>query len=232
MDKGELFIGDEQTDDIDLNVVGSSEISLSSESGLARISMEYLTSNVNFENGGVLTIGKNGSFELNCSDSDLRRGHIKQISFDGKGGLFIKENGVFKLAPNRVDPTTGYGYKLAWLGSELRLGGNGYVQFTDYRATGNFFGKVCPSNVNIYFDYNGLSFEQIASLLVNQNSGLTVSTLYTDASNNQFVRTKLGISTQLKPGDTIDSDNATSGKIFGHDVQNTPFVISANGIRQ
>jgi hypothetical protein len=171
---GTLFIGDDQKDDIDVEVFGASEVKLNNRSeisGLARISMEYLTSNLKFENGGVLSIAKDGSFEVNCSDSALRRGHIKQISFDGHGGLYIKENGVLKLAPNRVDPKTGYGYELDWLGSELTLGGDGSVQFTNYKTAGSFVSKFAPSNSKIKYDYYGqtaLTFEQIATMLANK----------------------------------------------------------------
>ncbi len=249
-----LIIGSEtlQNDDIDIEVTGSSEISLdlleSSASktpiALASISLWNLTSNINFQNGGVLSIGHNSVFEINCDDSTLKSGNIQKFSFDGRGALFVKDNGTLRMAPNKIDKTTGWDYKLDWFGFENTINRsadndqNGIIEFVNFsnKQSGSFIGIINPSNVTLYKDYyksnsTGITFEKLASMLVNQKSDLQVSTLYNDPAGDQFVRTKNGLSVQLSSGDIIDSDNKDTGKIFGHNADDS-FVILANGTRQ
>ncbi|MFH1254036.1 MAG: hypothetical protein V1646_01235, partial [bacterium] len=249
-----LVIGSYQNenDDINIEVTGSSKISLdlleSSVSktpiSLASISLWNLTSNINFQNGGILSIGKNGLFEINCNNSALKPGNIQMFSFDGHGALFVKNDGILRMAPNKIDKSTGWDYKLDWFGFETTVNRsndndqNGTIEFVNFanKQTGSFIGIINPSNIALYKDYyksnaTDITFEKLASILVNQKYDLQVSTLYNDPDGNQFIRTKDGISVQLKSGDVIDSDNKNTGKIFGHNEQKN-FVILANGTRQ
>ena len=248
-----LMIGSEtnKNDDIDIEVTGSSEISLdllessiSKSRTLASISLWNLTSNISFQNGGTLSIGNRGLFEINCDDSTLKSGNIQKFSFDGRGALFVKDDGVLRMAPNKIDKSTGWDYKLDWFGFETTINRsndndqNGIIEFVNFanKQTGSFTGIINPSNIALYKDYyksNGtnITVEKLASMLVNQKSDLQVSTLYNDLNGNQLVRTKDGISVLLESGDVIDSDNKNTGKIFGHNESDS-FVILANGTRQ
>jgi hypothetical protein len=238
---------DYDVNNIDIEVTNDSEISLDLfESSItkypipqASISLWNLTSNIKITNGGALSIGNNGLFQINCSGSTLIPGNIKKFSFDGRGALFVKENGILRMAPNKIDRATGWDYKLDWLGSEMSVTNNnsqeGTIDFIDFteRPEGSFTGIFNPSNINLYKDYykskgTGLSFGKLASILVNQNSYLSVSTLYNSPDGNQFVRTMDGISVQLNSGDVIVSDDATTGYIFGYNGQ-VNFVILPDG---
>ena len=243
-----LIIGsnDNQSDnDIDIECTGSSEFSASLPEGVtgqASISLLNLTSNLNFKSGGVLSVGNNGLFQINCSGSTLKPGNIQQISFKGRGALFVKEGGILRMAPNKIDKTTGWDYKLDWLGSEMSVTNNtlqdGIIDFVNFknRPKGSFTGIFNPLNEYLYKNYyksndTGLRFGELAAILVNQDSELSVSTLYNSPSGNQFVRTIAGISAQLNSGDVIDSDDEETGKIFGHNGQ-ANFVILPDGTRE
>ena len=249
-----LIIGSEEdvNDDIDIEITGSSEISLdllessSSRStvSLASISLWNLTSNINIQNGGVLCIGNRGLFEINCNNSTIKSGNIQRFSFDGRGALFVKDDGVLRVAPNKIDKSTGWDRKLDWFGFASTVNRsndndqNGIIEFVNFKnkTSGSFTGIINPSNTALYKDYyknneTDITFEKLASMLVNQKSDLQVSTLYNNPNENQFIRTKDGISVQLKSGDVIDSDDKNTGKIFGHNEQKN-FVILANGTRQ
>jgi hypothetical protein len=164
----------------------------------------------------------------------LKPGKIKQFSFDGHGALYVKEGGTLSLAPNSGNS------KLAWYGFESIVNRincnsqNGIIQF--FNSSGLFInGVIDPSNINIYMDYYGstnITMQKIASLLVTQNSKLTVTTYYYDPIQKKFfVITKNSVKVTLQAGDVIDSDNSVTGEIFGHNGQ-TSFVILANGTRQ
>jgi hypothetical protein len=231
--KGTLIIGSSTSsgDNIDIEVVDSSAISLANA---FTISLWYLTSNIQVQNGGTVSIADPSVFEVNCHGSTLKPGNIKQFAFDGHGALYVKEGGTLKLAPN------GGNSKLDWFGFEAVVNRancnnqNGIIQF--FNSSGLFInGVVDPSNINIYMDYYGstdITMQKIASLLVTQNSKLTVTSYYYDPTAKLFfVITKKNVKVALKSGDIIDSDNATTGEVFGHNGQ-TSFVILANGTRQ
>ncbi|MFA6535518.1 MAG: hypothetical protein WCS92_04635, partial [Candidatus Babeliales bacterium] len=156
-----LMIGSEtnKNDDIDIEVTGSSEISLdllessiSKSRTLASISLWNLTSNISFQNGGTLSIGNRGLFEINCDDSTLKSGNIQKFSFDGRGALFVKDDGVLRMAPNKIDKSTGWDYKLDWFGFETTINRsndndqNGIIEFVNFanKQTGSFTGIINP----------------------------------------------------------------------------------------
>ena len=242
-----LIIGsnnNQADNDIDIEGIGNGGISLAlpeGSTGQTSISLWDLTSNLNFSSG-VLSVGNNGLFQINCSGSTLIPGNIKKFSFNGRGNLFIQEGGTLRMAPNKINNSTGWDYKLDWSGSEMSVtnnnGQNGIIDFVNFenKRYGSFTGIFNPSNIDLYKNYyksnkTDISFSKLASMLVNQNSILLVSTLYNNPDGNQFVRTKYGISVQLNSDDVIDSDDENTGNIFGHNEQEN-FVILPDGTRQ
>jgi hypothetical protein len=256
---GALIIGNSASDDIDLKVVGTSEIRLEVPTldsatqayisglplddqpikGKARLSFYQTGCTLTYENGGMLTIGNNGLCEINTYGQVREgfRGDLKEYSHSHHGLLYVKTGGKLTLASNVADPKTQAEKKFDWYGSQSTISGSGLVEYVykpETETGGKYRGftaKLSATCADLYKDTTSITMEQLATWLVQTSSTLKLSTLYVDESGNNVVRTKNGVSVTLNSGDTIVSEN-TDGSLVGRTSSGASFTISVNGERR
>jgi hypothetical protein len=137
------------------------------------------------------------------------------------------------LAPNYLNTLTAQPYYFEYDGRSTEIKGDGLVGFVSgsARAPGkSYVGRLNPT-ASAYEKSTSMTAEAFVSMMVQQMPSLTVSTLYINAQGQNVVRTKDGVSVTLQAGDTVVSDNATTGVITCQDGQGRFFAIAANGTR-
>lgn len=234
----------ENLHDISLKVVNSGEFSVRNYTAA---SFRYGTWHIGFENSGILFIGDGGRFEINANGYIPCRGILKDLSF-ANGMIWTTETGTFCLGANKqwVFPpiATGNPYAFIYNGQNARFNGTGLFQYLGRDGSREIvadrsvivpgegftgFASLLDTHVLSSSSADMTAFDLIGAF-VQQKITLLVSTLYTDESGVQKIRTIKGISVTLQTGDTILSDTA-AGIISGRDVNGKTFTIDANGNR-
>jgi hypothetical protein len=226
-----LLVGDDNLDDIELKVYGNSEICLDlpDATGVAKMSLQKADLSLYFQNGGMLTIGQNGLFELNVSGDQFSTGLIKELSFGHNGYLYIKAGGTFSFAPSRIEFQGNRDYSFAWKGSQSNISGMGLIKYVGYPGDVGFVAKLNTESEALFTDIDQLHFEDLAKYLVNKLPSLNVSIWFDKPDGTSAVRTKNNVNVALLAGDKIYSDDKTTGEIFGRDVTRKSFTITADG---
>jgi len=197
------------------------------------ISFCYGQSSLRFEDRGKLLIYDGGTFELNANNGVATLARMTTLSFGRDGLLFIKGSGLLSLAPNYLNTLTAQPYYFEYDGRSTEIKGDGLVGFVSgsTRTPGkSYVGRLNPTAA-AYEKAPSMTAEAFVSMMVQQMPTLTVSTLYINAQGQNVVRTKDGVSVTLQAGETVVSDNATTGVVTCQDGQGRFFTIAANGTR-
>lgn len=216
--------------DISTYVTALTPTQLSSYLGNARLIFAPCGLTLSVKNNSNVIIEKNGRVENNS----VGTGACSLLSWLGGGALRVKTGGRFVLGPN-MRPQYYNEVKVAWNGfnSTNLLGGSGYVEFIGTTGQEPFTGKLSVLDSHLTADSvgdNAITFETLSKWLVQQMPTLVSSVLYIGTDGNYWIRTKTGAKVQLKPGDSITSDDA-AGKISGIDSDRNLFSISKDGFR-
>ncbi|KKQ32632.1 MAG: hypothetical protein US49_C0006G0083 [candidate division TM6 bacterium GW2011_GWF2_37_49] len=228
-----LTIGLSERDNITIKVSGNSQICLENPyiDGYTTISMQKLTTALNFEGGGSLIVGANGVFEINALNGQLSRGFVSDLSFRNNGTLTIKDNGRFVVAQNRMLSTFNQIYDFSWGGFCANISGGGFVEYIDVNPTKCFLGKVFGLESDLFTDVEHMTFDKLALLLARKTPPiLKTSTLLESLDGIGAVITKDKIKVDLLAGDTVISDDY-SGTIYGKNANEKAFTITAEGKR-
>ncbi|MFH1644002.1 MAG: hypothetical protein ABIA74_02395 [bacterium] len=217
---------------LDIKIKDSGLIELSN-SGI--LSVGYLKSTLEFIQGGMLAIRNGGKFEINLDDSNVAEGLLSVFHFGPGSKLAIDETGKLSMAANYYNSlmSDASGHTLEffvdWTAKDAASQGDGLVGFIDRTGSNNrsFTGKFIPSNA-IYRNSDE-QIELLAEKLVNTNSGLAVTIVYTDENNFSKFRTMNGVSVQIQSGYTVISDNATTGAVTLKNSAGKTLKYDANG---
>jgi len=229
-----LVIGAQESDNIDIKVDRNSVIRVDSKRDVslyAIISMQKSNYTLDFEQGAMLTIGKNGTFEINALNGNSVPGILSEFKFDINGILNIEVGGNLIIGRNRLIPPTYEESKINWdnLDGVIQYNkeGNGTVKL----AGTDFVGQL----QNNKFENSLLTASELVSLLVKYlnftgSENLKVSTLFIDIDGQQKIRTKDGVIVALLEDDEIREDSEVYGYVYGIN-KGRPFIIYPNGVR-
>jgi len=143
------------------------------------------------------------------------QGIIKTIDFGPDGVLFLYKGGVLSIARNLNEKG---GENTVWLTKDSTIRGDGFVEYLSLSPFGTanyegFIGTLQPNNALFNTDVTGVSVKSIVRDLINEVSGLSEATVYTDNSGTRRLRLKNGVRVDIGD-DTIVSEDST-GNVFG-----------------
>lgn len=150
---------------------GIVQLGHSAANGQARISFRYVSSVIQFSQGGTLYIGTGGRFEINANHKTANPGHLKELSFSPQGSLLLAGNGRFAMGSNRKAtlPATGQPFPFIYKGlfANFPLASDpGSVEFVadplNEVALG-FFGPFNPS-APAFNNYTSMTALQLITL--------------------------------------------------------------------
>ncbi|MFA6527118.1 MAG: hypothetical protein WCT20_01710 [Candidatus Babeliales bacterium] len=251
----------ERTSDFQLSVAGTGFINLApidiptlseqqiESRGVARISFQRTTVEIDIENSGMLLIGDSGRFEINAEGDTLKQGKIETLNFHNNCFINMSGTGRFVLGENTLNQALATPIPFSWDGRLMgRLFGDGFVRYIDIDPTKGFIGKLSLTT-DPYYLISEISSERLASILVQCGGGssdtssvLRISTVYIDHNGSRVLRTVKGISVVLQDGDVIVSDdwhlidchgrpNPFYGYVDGFDVSGFAFRYTPDGNR-
>lgn len=159
-------------DDMDLLVSNNGEIRLDlptsiSGTGVARVGIQQAKSQISFEQGGMLTVGNKGVFNINSdtrpTPSLVKPGALRMLSFGYCGKLWIKAGGEFAIGSNTKatqEMTTWNGLPIIksqelpfiWYATQSTMCGAGTVQYPAAKATNSKTGTFTPTSTSLQND--------------------------------------------------------------------------------
>jgi len=162
----------------------------------------------------------------------LAQGYIDSVSFEPSGQIYVKEGGILRIAENK---DVIQGNKISWNSADAIIKGGGYVEYlTRSAATGyqyqGFTGTLQSDSSQVLFNNSSISALDLVRTLVNENTSLTYSTLFTNASAQKIIRFNVnGRQIVVTTGDTILSDDNKG--VYGTTSEGKRVVYKSNGDR-
>jgi hypothetical protein len=186
------------------------------------LSFVHGTYSLDFLRNSKLTINNGGVFEINSrNEQPSSTGLLSRFTFQEGTVLKIVQGGKLLIYKN-ITQYRGPEIPFTWNNIKSSIITGGQVGFV-----GTDFIGTLQNNLSAPVSVTAVNF---VDLVINRMPSLSVTTLFNDESGNQKIRTKDGVVVSLLTGDTVDSDDATTGTVF---VLNDGefFEITSQGVR-
>jgi len=212
-----IFGGTLSTNDLDIFAYNNGKISVK---GLnSRISLCNAICGLDVEQGGLISIGNYGVFEVNSLNQVSLPGAFNYLYFYDKGGLYIDKQGKFVIGDNLVSASI-----VDFDSTGASFDCNGSLQYLQEPS----FAGIITADQQFYTNTTNL-FGVVENML-QQNLNLTLATQFIDKDGNRKVRLGNGVIVTLLSGDVVVRDDVYSYAVFGVNGGST-FVIDSRGNR-
>jgi hypothetical protein len=223
-----LVIGNSNEDNIDILVDRAAAIRVDSlkhyalNQQTAKISIQQATCSLDFEQGGMLSIGKGGLLEINALENQSMPGILTSFKFDQNGILNIDNGGILRLGPNRYLGPRHTELSFAWDNLGGQVTGTGIIQFVATEFAGQLQDLLLAST--------NLTAEGFVKQFIGTVPNLSVSTVFIDKDGQNKIRMKNGKIFNLYKDDIINEDDSKTGFAYGSN-NGLPFILKLDGSR-
>ncbi|MFC1894896.1 hypothetical protein ACFLYH_03025 [Candidatus Dependentiae bacterium] len=232
-------IGNENTDMIDVYVLGTGMIELSGTgANRGMISMQKGDHSLTVYQNGILRIEEDGLLEVNSiyGHGTKAPGNFKKIIFGSAADLYLFAGGVISLSDNRSELPEYGGHKIYWDSRMCNFTGGGLIKYVGYNSSKTFAGIIQTGNAQFKSATTaGTPTIDIVRTLTNQNSSLTTAIEYTDYAGVKQLRltnatTKAVATIAVTSGDSLNSEDSV-GNVSGYTSQGRRVTYNTNGTR-
>lgn len=212
-----FIVGTSNSDVFALNINNSGFVIIESSDfdGSTEATRAFLTSSkgicdVSVTQNGILDIEAGGVAEFNVANGVFVQGSTLR-SFTLQAGGTLNMNGTAQLRFGSNPSGTNF----LWdsLSGNMRGLSGASVQYFAPTGSQGFTAQLKGLPVVSFYRNIATTVEAVVRNLVQENSGLLVSTLMQDPTGAQFVRTKQGVNVALANTESVTGDNA-AGTIF------------------
>ena len=225
-----LILGYAITDDIDIIFDRGGVLHV--EGTTAKVSLQKATSTVKFDHSSILSIGDNGLFEINVNSNVFAQGTLTSFIVDNDSKIRISDIGRLQLAANRDGSNIYWNHKK---GRISVVGDGGIIKlFESASLSPAFEGRLPASSTidqNTYAMGTSLTAVQVVqSLIQKYPSILSLTTVFTDVSSNQVLRSANGTVVSMNTSDVVISEDS-SGNVKGK-LGRVTFIYDVDGNRK
>lgn len=210
-----LIIGSAPEDDIVVMVDRNGAIHAQGRGSI--ISLQQGRFDLDFEQGGMLSITDRAIFEVNSLKNTAAAGFVERWVFDTNGILNIDTDGILRLSANRDNLPTFWENE----GGDVR--GDGLVEWQGTRFAGRIQHRL--------FQDRRIQPFALVSAFVQRQTNLANSTVFIDSQGRDVLRLQNGRLVYLRAKDVISRENSAGGVIGFNSVDGRTFTINLDGSR-
>ncbi len=231
---GRLRIGQTDQDFFDLIVERKGVVRAYLEKGIAAdhapqsvISFSDGFFNVEFDRESRLRIGDGGLLQLSRLGAFQTNGFVNTFNFQTDASIEVTSGGKISFGDNKDifnNPQTIV--PIFWDNLNGLMINGGSVEFLSGSTTGSTFVAQIQNNTFVAKDKLNIN---LARKLANFTPSLILATDYIDQQGVHKVLTSRGVTVVLQPGDTLVSESAVNGNVFGKKANGQQFKIQPDG---